>query len=177
MLVRVVAGLLQAAAGVAVGAWAYARWHTPPPSFTGEQAEAFVHGAASFLVFLFATVWGWLVLWLLVEGPLRVLAAAMEQPFGTAPVALARFIVARVRRAPALRDDVVRRQGDGFVVESARDYDWHALTTVELDGALHTVAREAGTTERPYRYRLAPIPRDHVVRAVVRYARSPRTRP
>ncbi|MCU1281955.1 MAG: hypothetical protein JWM53_5501, partial [bacterium] len=54
-------------------------------------------------------------------------------------------------------------------IDSARDYDWHALTTVDVDGALYAVAREAGTPERPHRYRLTPIGHDHVVRTVTRY--------
>jgi hypothetical protein len=50
-----------------------------------------------------------------------------------------------------------------------RDYDWHAHTTVDVDGTLYVARREPGTQLRPHRYRLTPIPHDHVVRAVSRY--------
>ena len=64
------------------------------------------------------------------------------------------------------------KSGDAIVIDSARDYDWHALTTVDVDGALYRVASEPGSAERPHRYRLTPIPHDHVVRTVTRYATS-----
>lgn len=166
MLVRLFAGFVQAAAGIAVGVWWRARHPVVGP---GDNAAQFVHGAAQLFYFLFLTPWGWLALWLFCEGILRVLAAAMQQPFGSAPVTLARAAWAhRPRRA--LPDDVVMKSGDGLVIESARNYDWHALTTVDIDGALYRVASERGTDERPHRYRLTPIPHDHVVRTVTRYA-------
>jgi hypothetical protein len=157
---------LQAAAGVAVGVWWRGRH---PVNAPGGEAEQFIHGLAQFLYFLFATVWGWLALWLFVEGLLRVLAAAMQQPFGTAPVALARGVWAGRPKAK-VREDLVVERDDGFVIDSARDYDWHALTTVELDGALYGVTREAGSSDaRPHRYRLTPITPEHVVRVKTRY--------
>ena len=168
MFVRVVAGFLQAAAGIAVGVWW--RQHHPVEA-PGNLAEQLIHGAAQLFYFMFLTPWGWLALWLFVEGILRVLAAAMEQPFGTAPVALVRAAWSR-RPRRALPDDVVMERDDGYVIESAHDYDWHALTTVELRGALYAVNREAGTPERPHRYRLTPITPEHVVRTVTRYPLS-----
>ena len=167
-MLRIVAGFLQAAAGVAVAVWWRARHPVVGP---GDLAEQFVHGASQWLYFLVATPWGWLALWLFVEGILRVLAAAMQQPFGTAPVSLARAAW-RARPRRTLPDDVVMKSGDGWVIESARDYDWHALSTVDVDGALHQVAREPGTRERPHRYRLTPVAHDHVVRTVTRYRRA-----
>ena len=62
-----------------------------------------------------------------VEGLLRVLAAAMQQPFGTAPIVIARAAWAARPRA-RLPDDIVTRSGAAVVIDSARDYDWHALT-------------------------------------------------
>ena len=98
--VWLIAGWLQTAAGAAVGAWGYINWHAPPPNFSGEHAEAFVHGAASFWYFLVATPVGWLALWLFVEGLLRVLSAAMNQPFSTAPVVLVGTALRSWRRPP-----------------------------------------------------------------------------
>jgi hypothetical protein len=67
-------------------------------------------------------------------------------------------------------EDLVVERDDGFVIDSAREYDWHALTTVELDGALYGVTREAGSSDaRPHRYRLTPITPEHVVRVKTRY--------
>jgi hypothetical protein len=168
VLARLVAGFLQAAAGVAVGVWWRARHPVVGP---GDEAAQFIHGFAHFLYFLVATPWGWLALWLFVEGILRVLAAAMQQPLGTAPVTIARAAWG-VRPRKKLPDDYVSKSGDALVILSARDYDWHALTTVDVDGALYAVAREAGPPDRPYRYRLTPIAHDHVVRAVTRYSVS-----
>lgn len=129
MFVRTIAGYVQAAAGVAVGVW-WRRGH--PVDGRGDLAEQFVHGAAHFLYFLVLTPWGWLATWLFVEGILRVLAAAMQQPLGSAPMAIARAAwAARPRRR--LPDDVVVKSADGMVINSARDYDWHALTTVDVD--------------------------------------------
>jgi hypothetical protein len=169
MFVRLFAGFAQVAAGVAAGAWGYQRWHRPPPNFSGENAEAFVHGASSYLVFLVATPYGWLALWLFLEGLLRVLAAGMEEPLGTAPWTLGRFVVARLRPQRQLPPDLVARSGETIVIDSAHDYDWHALSTVEVDGACYTVAHDAGTPERPHRYRLTPMGEAHVVRTVQRY--------
>jgi len=165
MLARLIAGFLQAAAGVAVAAWWRARHGVVG---AGDEAAQFVHGAAHFVYFVVATPWGWLAVWLFVEGMLRVLAAAMQQPFGSAPVAIARGLVA-LRPRQKLPDDVVAARDGGFVIDSARDYDWHALTTVEVDGALYAVAREPGPSTRPHRYRLTSIPPDHVVRTITRY--------
>jgi hypothetical protein len=166
MFIRMVAGFLQAAAGVGVAAW-WRQRHLV--SGAGDEAAQFVHGAAQFLWFLVGTAWGWLAMWLFGEGLLRVLAAAMQQPFSTLPVVMARAAWAWRPRAKAL-EDAIARDGDALVIDSAHEYDWHALTTVDVDGALHQVARERGTPERPYRYRLTPIARDHVVRTVTRYA-------
>jgi hypothetical protein len=165
MFVRIVAGFLQAAAGVAVAVWWRQRHPVVGP---GDIAAQFIHGFAHLLYFLLATVWGWIALWLFVEGLLRVLAAAMQQPFGTAPLVLARAAW-RLRPTPKRPDDRVERRGDGVVIDSAHEYDWHALTTVDIDGALYSVARETGTAEQPHRYRLTPIAHDHVVRTVTRY--------
>ena len=163
---RLIAGFLEAAAGLAIGVWWRARHPVVGP---GDLAAQLVHGFAHYAYFVVATPWGWMAAWLFVEGIVRVLAAAMQQPLGTAPVALARGLWA-LRPAKKLPDDVVTARDDGFVIDSARDYDWHALTTVELDGAHYAVARGAGTAERPLRYRLTPIAPDHVIRAVARYA-------
>ena len=134
-------------------------------------AEQFAHGIAHYSYFLVATPFGWLALWLFFEGLMRVLAAAMDQPFSTLPVVLARAAW-RLRPEKKLPADLVFEHDDGFVIESARDYDWHALTTVELDGAHYSVAREEGaTSDRPHRYHLTPITPEHVVRTVTRYAR------
>lgn len=165
-----VAGFLQAAAGVLVGAYGYLAWHSPPPSLSGENAEAFVHGASAFWYFLVATPVGWLALWLFCEGLMRVLAAAMDQPFSTLPVVAVRAAIG-LRPRKKLPEDRVIEPDDGWIIESAHDYDWHALTTVELDGAHYAVSREAGPPERPHRYRLTPITPDHVVRTVTRYPR------
>ncbi|MCA1663361.1 MAG: hypothetical protein LC659_03675 [Myxococcales bacterium] len=165
MIARLVAGFLQAATGVAVGVWWRGRHPVDAP---GDIAAQLVHGFSHYVYFLLLTPWGWLAVWLFVEGILRVLAAAMQQPFGSAPLSLARWAwAARPRRK--LRDDVVMKSGDGWVIDSARDYDWHALTTVDIGGALYQVAREPGTREYPHRYRLTPIAHDHVARSVTRY--------
>jgi hypothetical protein len=176
MFVRIVAGFLQAAAGVAVAVWWRQRHPVVGP---GDTAAQLIHGFAHLLYFLLATLWGWLALWLFFEGLLRVLAAAMQQPFGTAPAVLARAAW-RLRPRPKLPEDELNKRLINsavveIVIDSARDYDWHALTTVEVDGALYAVAREAGAPHdsvRPHRYRLTPIPHDHVVRTVTRYAIS-----
>jgi hypothetical protein len=165
MLVRMIAGFVQVAAGVAVAAWWRQRHPVVGP---GDTAAQFIHGMAHFVYFLIATVWGWIAMWLFVEGLLRVLAAAMQQPFDTAPVVLARAAW-RLRPQAKPLDDLVATTTEGVVIDSVHDYDWHALTTVDVDGALYAVAREAGTRERPHRYRLRPIPHDHVVRTVTRY--------
>jgi hypothetical protein len=167
MFARMLAGFVQAAAGVAVAvAWRMGR-HVVG---AGDLDAQFVHGFSDFLVFVVATPLGWLALWLFCEGILRVLAAAMDQPFSTLPVVVARAAWS-LRPAKKLPDDLVIERDDGFVIDSARDYDWHALTTVELGGAHFAVTRETGTPERPHRYRLRPITPEHVVRTVTRYAR------
>ena len=99
---------------------------------------------AHYAYFLVATPLGWLALWLFCEGLLRVLAAAMDQPFSTLPVVLARAAWRLRPRAGATRRLVLFEHDDGFVIDSARDYDWHALTTVELDGAHYAVERASG---------------------------------
>ena len=168
MLVRLVGGFLQAAAGVLVGAFGYMTWQVAP-AIGGDNAEMFVHGASSFWYFLVATPLGWLALWLFGEGLMRVLAAGMQQPFSTLPVVVARGLWS-LRPAKKLPEDTVVERDDGFVIDSARDYDWHALTTIELDGALYAVTREVGGSDgRPHRYRLTPITPEHVVRTKTRY--------
>jgi hypothetical protein len=173
MFVRIAAGFLQAAAGVAVAVV----WRTHHHVIgAGDVAGQFVHGASDFGYFLVATPVGWLALWLFCEGLMRVLSAAMDQPFSTLPVVAVRSAVA-MRPRKKRPDDRVTERDDGWIIESAHDYDWHALTTVELDGAHYAVTREAGTPQRPHRYRLTPITPDHVVRTVTRYARpNPRAR-
>jgi hypothetical protein len=172
MLVGLVVGFVQAAAGVAVAVW----WRQRHPVIApGDTAAQFVHGLAQLLYFLFATVWGWLALWLFCEGLLRVLATAMQQPFSTLPVVVARAAWQARPRRKLPPDEINKRSfnsdgGEEIVIDSARAYDWHALTTVEIDDALYSVTREAGTKERPYRYRLRPIAHDHVVRTLTRYA-------
>src|SRR5712675_1979207 len=118
MFVRIVAGFLQAAAGVAVAVWWRQRHPVVGP---GDTAEQFIHGFAHLLYFLIATVWGWIALWLFVEGLLRVLAAAMQQPFGTAPVVLARAAW-RLRPQPKLpADELNKRLINSAVVEIVID--------------------------------------------------------
>jgi hypothetical protein len=170
MFVRMLAGFVEGAAGVAVAVWWRQRHPVHGP---GDEAAQFVHGAAQLLYFLFATGWGWLAGWLFGEGILRVLAAAMQQPFSSLPVVLARgaWALRPKRRLPL---DVVSARGAALVIDSAHDYDWHALTTVDVDGALFAVTREAGTPERPHRFVLTPIAHDHVVRTVTRYVTSAR---
>ena len=92
IFVWILVGFLQAAAGVLVGAYGYLAWNVPPPNLSGENAEAFVHGASAFWYFLVATPRGWLALWLFGEGLMRVLAAAMAQPFSTLPVVVVRAL-------------------------------------------------------------------------------------
>jgi hypothetical protein len=182
MIVGLVVGFVQAAAGVAVAVWWRQRHPVVGP---GDMAAQLVHGFAHFLYFLVATVWGWLALWLFFEGLLRVLATAMQQPFGTLPAVVVRGVGRAWRAATARQpppDELNKRSfssgaaadagvpdGVELVIDSAHDYDWHALTTVEVDDALYSVTREAGTATRPYRYRLRPIAHDHVVRTVTRY--------
>ena len=167
----IVAGFLQAAAGVVVGGYGYFGQqpvvaHVESDITAGLQLQ--MHGAASFWYFLVATPLGWLALWLFVEGLMRVLSAAMDQPFSTLPIVLARAAWS-LKPKKKLPPDVVTERDDGFIIDSARDYDWHALSTIELGGAHYAVTREAGTSERPHRYRLTPITPDHVVRTVTRY--------
>lgn len=167
----IAAGFLQAAAGVLVGAYGYLGrlpvvQHVESDITAGLQME--IHGAASFWYFLFATPIGWLALWLFGEGLLRVLAAAMAQPFSTLPVVIVRA-ARSFKPEKKLPEDIVSERDDGFVIDSARRYDWHALTTLELGGAHYAVTSERGTSERPHRYRLTPITPDHVVRTVTRY--------
>jgi hypothetical protein len=166
MFVRVLAGFVEAAAGVGVAVWRLGRERVVGVS--GDEAQMFVHGFAHFVAFLVGTAWGWVAMWLFAEGLLRVLAAAMQQEFSTLPVVMARAAWAWRPRAKPL-EDTIARDGDAIVIDSARDYDWHALTTVDVDGALYAVTREAGTGDRPHRYRLRPIAHDHVVRTVTRY--------
>jgi hypothetical protein len=139
-----------------------------PVDGPGDWAAQFVHGFAHYAYFVVATPLGWLALWLFVEGLLRVLAAAMEQPFSTLPVVIVRG-ARTLRPRKKLPDDLVTERADGFIIDSARDYDWHALTTVEMGGVLYAVTREAGASDRPHRYRLTPITPEHVVRTVTRY--------
>lgn len=166
---RVVAGMLQAALGVVVAAW----WRTRHPSLAAgpgvDTAGGFVVGAADFFYFLVARPVGWLSLWLFGEGLARVLAAGMGVPLGTAPVGLARLVAAHACRPPRLPDDVVTRADDAVIIDSARDYGWDALSTVDVGGALFAVARQPGAPLRPFRYRLTPIGDAHVVRTVARY--------
>jgi hypothetical protein len=172
IFVWIVIGFVQAAAGVLMGAFGYLHRlpvieHVEGDITAGLQME--IHGAASLWFFLLATPLGWLSLWLFCEGLLRVLAASMQVPFSTLPVGLVRLGLS-LRRPPELPPDVVRRpRPDEILIDSARDYDWHALSTVEVDGALHAVQCEQGPPGRPHRYRLRPIAHDHVVRTVIRY--------
>jgi hypothetical protein len=169
---RLVAGFLQAAGGVLVGAYGFrARLpvitHVENDVTAGMQVQ--IHYASALFYFLLATPMGWLAVWLFLEGILRVLAAAMEQPFSTLPVVMVRAARSLVP-AQKLPHDIVVERDDGFVIDSARDYDWHALTTVEIDDALYAVTREAGSSDaRPHRYRLTPITPEHVVRTKTRY--------
>ncbi|MDB4971480.1 MAG: hypothetical protein JWN44_7169 [Myxococcales bacterium] len=165
-LTTIAGGVVELATGVVVGG--YGVW-AHRAGAGDDAAQSFVHGAAAFLVFLFGTAWGWLSIYLFVEGLLRVGSGVSGEPLGILPVAIGRAIVrrARERRVP---EDLVMTGGDGLVIESARDYDWGALTTVEVDGTMYAVTREAGTgAERPYRYRLRSVDAAHVVRSVLRY--------
>ena len=86
----------------------------------------------------------------------------------------------RLRPSPKLPGDVVTKRDGGMVIESARDYDWHALTTVDVAGELYAVTRQAGSGARSHRYWLTPVTPQHVVRTVTKYtiaepARSRRT--
>lgn len=172
----VVLGILQFAAGVAVAAWWRARHPVVVPHVGNdyETAQLMIHGVAQLIYFAVATPTGWLADWLVVEGTLRMFAGVGGLPLGTAPVAIARFVAARARRPKPPPDDVVTRAGDAIVIDSARDYGWDALATVEVDGALYAVAREPGAPLRPHRYRLTPIGAAHLVRVVSRYPRDPR---
>jgi hypothetical protein len=164
-LTTIAAGILESVGGVVVGG--YGVWaHRAPAG--GDYAQSFVHGAAGFLVFLFGTAWGWLAIYLFVEGLLRVGSGVSGEPLGVLPLAIGRAVTRRLR-ARKLPDDLVMSAPEGLVIESARDYDWGPLSTVEVDGKHYVVAREAGTPERPHRFRLrAPDP-THVIRAINRY--------
>lgn len=166
-LSTIAGGIVEFVVGVTVGG--YGVW-AHRAAAGGDYSQSFVHGAASFLVFLFGTAWGWLAIYLFVEGLLRVGSGVSGEPLGILPVAVARAIIRRVRTR-ALPEDVIMTAPEGFVIESAHEYDWGPLTTVAVDGNHYVVTREPGTADRPHRYRLrAPDP-THVIRTVTRYPR------
>jgi len=164
-LTTIIAGLVEFVGGLVVGG--YGVWaHRAPMG--GDNAQSFVNGASAFVVFLFGTLWGWLAIYLFVEGLLRVASGVSGEPLGIMPLAVGKAITRRLR-ARKLPDDLVMTAPNGFVIESARDYDWGPLTTVELDGTHYTVTREPGTASRPNRYRLGTPDPTHVIRTITRY--------
>lgn len=174
-------GWLQVAAGFAIQFLAYRQryMHRDYGMATG-NAEGTVNLGVDWLTFLFFTPLGWLSLWLLAEGLLRVISSAMDQPFSTLPLVLFRFVRKHARpKPPPLPPDILRTDRDGqtLTLESAVDYRWDALATIDVDGVLYSAKMELVKALRPYRYLLKPIAPDHVIRVVTRYpALSPNSR-
>lgn len=170
-----VVGWLQAAAGLAIEYLGYRNRyiHREYGNATGLMTESVLSLGLDWLTFLFCTPLGWLSLWLLGEGLLRVLSSGMDQPFSTLPIVLYRFARKHARRRPPPPPrDILRREGDAIVIDSARDYGWDSLATIEIDGARYTVEYEPPEPPptRAFRYRLTPIAPNHVIRVVTRYA-------
>ena len=145
MFVRMLAGFLQAAAGVSSAVWWRGRHPVDGPRRARRRSSCTALRTTRY--FLVATPLGWLALWLFVRGdPARAGGGDGAAVLDTAAwcSAAASRRLRRGKKLPARSGD---RADDGFVIDSARDYDWHALTTVELDGVLYAVAREAGTSD------------------------------
>ena len=171
--VWLLAGWLQVAAGFAVQflGFRHRYIHRDYGLATGADAAGITNLALDWLTFLFFTPLGWLSLWLLGEGLMRVLSSSMDQPFSTLPLELYRFARKHTRRPPPpAPPDILRREGATLVIDSARDYAWDSLSTIEVDGALYTVEYEPPQPIRAFRYRLTPIANGHVIRVVTRYA-------
>lgn len=176
--VWLLAGWLQVAAGLAIEFLAYRERyvHKEYANATGLMAEGSLSLGVDWLTFLFFTPLGWLSLWLLAEGLLRVISSAMDQPFSTLPLVLFRFARKHARLKPPPRPpDLLRANRDGrtLTLQSAVDYRWDALATIDVDGVLYSVKTELVTALRPYRYLLTPIAADHVIRVVTRYPPAP----
>jgi hypothetical protein len=148
-----------------------------------DLGQLIVHGFSHYFYFLFLTPWGWIAIWLFVEGLVRVAASVAGQRFGTTmPWALGRALYGWLHTPPQPPPDVLRSDGETLIIESGRDYRWDALTTIDVDDKLYTVKLELVRTLRRYRYRLTPIAPDHVIRVVTRYrdgatGNSPASRP
>ena len=166
-------GWLQVAAGFAVQFLGYRHRyiHHDYGLATGADGSGIANLAIDWITFLFFTPLGWLSLWLLGEGLLRVLSSSMDQPFSTLPVALFRFFRKHARLPPpAPAPDILRSDADGLTLESAIDYRWDdKLATIEVDGVLYSVETKLCKALRPYVYRLTPIAANHVIRVVTRY--------
>ncbi|HWE28842.1 MAG TPA: hypothetical protein VHB97_12615 [Polyangia bacterium] len=172
---RMLLGLVQLVAGIVV-AVVWRMGHPVIVEHMGAEndlGQLMVHGFAHYFYFLFLTLWGWLALWLFAEGLIRVAAGAAGQRFATtAPLASYRALDGWLRPPPPPPPDILRREGATLVIDSARDYAWDALSTIDVDGALYTVEYEPPQPIRAFRYRLTPIASNHVIRVVTRYASS-----
>jgi hypothetical protein len=167
-------GWLQVAAGFAIEYFGYRERyvHKEYANATGLMAEGSLSLGVDWLTFLFFTPLGWLSVWLLGEGLLRILSSGMDQPFTTLPLVLFRFVRKHAHpKPPPLPPDILRTDRDGqtLTLESAIDYRWDALATIDVDGVLYSVEMELVKALRPYRYQLTPIAPDHVIRVVTRY--------
>jgi len=141
------------------------------------NAEGFAFGATLYLGFLFS-VGGLVCAWLFLEGLLRVVAGIMNEEVGTALLWLiahasdaARSLLNQPPPPTPWIDDTLVHDGAARTITSCRRRDWDASTTIELDGVFYRVtsADERAGAERPFLYRLEPLPATGAIRKLVRY--------
>jgi hypothetical protein len=141
------------------------------------NAEGFAFGATLYFGFLVSFV-GVACVWLFLEGLLRVVGGIMNEEVGTTLGWLAArataLASAALRRAPPPTpwiDDTVTHEGETRTIASCRRRAWDAATTIEIDGVFYGVAAADEQTggERPFRYRLTPLPATGAIRKLVRY--------
>jgi hypothetical protein len=131
----------------------------------GEQypyGEPMVLGITLLVGFCF-TSWGITAIYLFVEGLLRTAAGVVGQHCGLAPL----YLISLIQGKPPVVADVVRADGDGWIVEGRHD-DWDAHTTFFASDREFRLVDARKLSPGRFRYRLAPVPAGWIIRKQVR---------
>lgn len=143
-------------------------------------APAMVFGATLWVGFLLFSPAGLFSIYLVIEGVIRIAAAATGSACGSlGPFLIERFFLAQLsaakqRALPRLVPDEVRPSDarGGLEIWTCRNRGWDDLTTLEIDGAYYHIVehREHDSGVRPHVYAIAPIPSSWIMRGIVAYA-------
>jgi hypothetical protein len=178
-------GLLEIGLGVILVVVGFARYrqarYLEVIAPVGDRPALMVLGMSLYLGFFFSA-WGAAAAWCVGEGLIRSVGAVItDEPLGIVGlwvidrvigrvIALARALVRRsvARHAPPAAPDVLRKEGEAYVLHTDVARDWDALTTVWIEGrALRFAPAPDGDRTRRCAYRLEPTPPGWIIRRSV----------